>query len=972
MSNEYKVKIDGEDVTDYVVYPLNFQFTLDDALDQAYIEIRNSKRKEVYKPFAEVGITVNNEEPIIYYIGVDNATVNQKNGLATHKILLIEETKILERVICRAKTFVKPLYSDYFKGNVKAYPQNLTTDEVEEIYLSNENYYGGKILKPDYRNCVYSTSLDDFFEANFITGVVTPNQSIHFSNIIKINDNTKSLNSWTMERVYIELFCEENGVQQRVCSTSDKNSPYVIVKKEGIYKINAFANYKYEITAGSWKYVNFAVSYQIACTNKVEKPSELYVTDIVNKLLQVAEPIRIGETPRFTLNENDALKYEKTPCSELNFSNGASLWENLLEVGKIIHCIPRLKNKKIYFDRLGESQEVKLSDFGSPISRQVDLSAEKFASHIDSVVDGLINLDNEEQGAISDPFIGGWRTLRSETSFTDMRTTVNSAVIRTVKPIEKIAKLTCCYQNTEYDITPYIYEKNEYDLLYSNAGTYPYAKAYAIYYVQGKNDIFGLTYKEEDPVSSIFKKWSIENILQLVSGQKINLESSGSSGLLLLSFNVSYITVINGRVRQAKRNTEDLKVNSVIAFNQSANRLSSINFGKRLKGEIAMLGSEETKLVFKTKNWNAVRDAVGRIYPNTAYGNNMYISNVTAKMWRDYWLVELGLTKNFNQLGRFVGINSQVRQFEIDTNVSESYLLDEEYLVFSEVAGSYDNDAYINGKQIAHSVQAVLIGTSSDITKKISLAYSHTISSSYESITATFHPVQSIALGNSLLFNYTYEDNYSAGEYLQDIDKEYKLTRLVRYGEPIYGEAAYLRFAFFNCVAFSDIDKVTLGDSLPLIAYMHKLSGNKIIENEGRELVVHKSSRDALNITYQIHFVTDCGIIFGEQFMQANPLVGGTPSPVYKIQGGLGDGNPVINFYSERVNEMTGDTEETPIAKAGLNYTVYDTFGHLTIYGNAPSKYTSWNVKDANGRVLIAKNGMFNGLYYYTKRKIGG
>ena len=462
------------------------------------------------------------------------------------------------------------------------------------------------------------------------------------------------------------------------------------------------------------------------------------------------------------------------------------------------------------------------------------------------------------------------------------------------------------------------------------------------------------------------------------------LYGTDSSKFLQLAFNVTYVTTINGRVRQAKRNVDDIKTVSVMAFNQSANRLSSVNYGKRLKGEIAMMGSAERKLVFKTNNWAAIKTAAGKLYFDDTYGRNMYISSVNAKMWGGYFLVELGLTKNFNQLGRFVSVNNAVRQFEIDTNVSESYFVDEEYLVFSETEHNNDSECMVLGSTLENSVQDIIIGNTGANGSKITLADACTKDGALNNIQRVALPVQSVALGNSLLFNFKYEDNYSAGEKLTAVsDKDYKLTQLVPYGDPLYGEAKYLSVRLIgNMYQYNQL-KLSQGDAYPLYPQYNFYEEIELASSgfySKGSWIVNKSSRDALNITYQIHFVTDCGIIFGEQLMQANPLVGGKIAEVYKIQGGSGSGNPIINFYKERVNEITGETDEEPIHKAGLHHAVYPneadwnrSHGHLTIYGDWPSsEYASWNVKDIHGRVLIAKNGPFAGLYYYTKRKIGG
>ena len=138
----YNIKLNGTDITRYVVYPLTFEFVLDNALDQAYMEMRVTPRKTPYKPFSLVEVkidentTSDNTETIRFYVSSDEVELNMKTGKATHKILLIEETKILERYICSAKSFVRPLYRDYAINN--SYTQYATTDFGSKSYGNND------------------------------------------------------------------------------------------------------------------------------------------------------------------------------------------------------------------------------------------------------------------------------------------------------------------------------------------------------------------------------------------------------------------------------------------------------------------------------------------------------------------------------------------------------------------------------------------------------------------------------------------------------------------------------------------------------------------------------------------------------------------------------------------------------------------------------------------------------------------
>ena len=46
-------------------------------------------------------------------VGSDKVVTNTKTEISSHEILLVEETKELERVICSAKSFSKPLVKEY-------------------------------------------------------------------------------------------------------------------------------------------------------------------------------------------------------------------------------------------------------------------------------------------------------------------------------------------------------------------------------------------------------------------------------------------------------------------------------------------------------------------------------------------------------------------------------------------------------------------------------------------------------------------------------------------------------------------------------------------------------------------------------------------------------------------------------------------------------------------------------------------
>lgn len=1030
---QYNVKLNGTNITKYVVYPLTFEFVLDNALDQAYMEMRLSPRKTPYKPFSLIEISVaessitSNTETIRFYLASDEVEVNMKTGRATHKLLLIEETKILERFICSAKSFVNPLYKDY-DTSVLSYRTDLVSPEptLEDIYNSFD--LSENILPP--LDGIYLFNQPQWspipLHALYNTGSVLPDIGTLFNFTGSTDNYVVELYGYAIVATSLtgEIIYENKGQVGQYTGILGGTLPTITLSGNGSYDVYYVANWRIQLVSGSEiTYSNTYGKYTVAAMNESNIPGDLTITTVVNQLLDVAEPIRKSTTPRFSFNPDDAELYKDTPCAELNFANGATLRENLEAIAALVHAIPRLKNNVVYFDKLGGTEQINMTRLYTPISYKASNNTEKFASHLDSVVNGLMNMENINTGALTDPFPAGYRTLRSEVSNTDMRTKYDTAMIDTVCPIEKPTKVTFRLggTNTEYDITPYIYEKQEYDLLYSGKGAYPYTKSYALYYIQGQSGIYGLNYKEDNALSPIFSTPALENIVKAASGNP-DLAFDYETQWADCTFRVTYVTSISGRVRQTKRNVSEITTLSVIAYNQTENRVSSVNFGNRLKGEIAMYGNNDVVICHKTRDWNTVRNAAGKLYNDTISGDNMYINKVRAKIWREYMLVEFSLSKNFNQIGKYVGINSQIRQFEIDTNTQERYIVYEDYCVLGKNTGTGNAQPgldtldytipYVSSSQVMTFPQIV----ANTILQQNAQSYLGNTDHSVQLVKITTYdddeteidsfllPVQSVALGNSIIFNFRFEDNYSAGRFLtnggvvtNDEGKEesYKLTREARYGDYVYGEATYMKVEYWNNVRLtSQANIVDIGDTLPLAqaikANIFSVStdadasaevkfstgDNENTTTPSDPFIIHKSSRDMINFTYQIHFVTNDGLILGQALADENELIGLQEGHTYH------EGVPptvdvymLVYFLNVPINEITGIkvnfSNDTRIISSAKITSSIATNGTATISlrdgETAPADYVSWAVIDSSGHFILGKNGAFEPFSIYTR-----
>ncbi len=862
---------DDENVTAYACYPISGELTLDRSLDQAYIDLKASPRPTPYPPFSEVVITSHQGESTTFILASDEVDTIIKTGLSNHHLLLCEETKKLERIICPGKTFVQPLVRYYAE----------ITDKAEAL---STNF--GDTIDPNYS---WSKERNDPNVSLTIRSIIMINQLYHSSNITipALTDMHGATNYIYEESRYgqgyfgasierIEILDSKLTVIKSF-ENAETHVPQTVTLESGQYYTIKYAlgGTSTNLTDPNLMYRNVGVNVEFQFSVTDEAPDQkppLYITDVTNQLLEIAEPIRMDEDPRYMLDADTAAKYAKTPCNELNFANGATLRENLDEIAGLVHCITRLKDGKIYFDPVGDPVLADSTSLGDPVSVRSSANLEKYATHLDSFVDNLMNAQDPKQGAISDPFIGVYRTPRALISNTDARVTVSNCRIDTTFGIEKIEKVEVLYNGNAYDITAFVYEKSEYDLLETNSGVYPYAKAYAIYYTQGQKGLDGLQHRVEDAVTNAFKNPAIANILSVVTGRNIDWFSNSDffgTAILDYAFNVTYISAVRGRVRAAKTDISDIVATSAIAFNQSAPRLSSVNYGERLKGETAMLSEPEVHLVFKTNDLPAVMDSVGKLY---IWNNDRYyISKVTYKVWRGYIIAEMTLSRNFNQLGRFVSINNSFRQFEIDDNSQEECIVYEDYAVFSTTyPTNYTNTSLQSSYNIIKSIWTKfkdVSNTNSNV--EVTLAKAETFDADSNLIASFYLPVQSLALGNSLLFNFAFKDNYSAGDFLQP-QGGYKLTRAAPYGDPLYGEAKGLKFSLNSTVSFANTSVTDVGDSLPLAKYTPTLG---TVAETPVPIIVNKSSRDILNLTYQVHFVTDSHLIFGSALLQKNRLV---------------------------------------------------------------------------------------------------
>lgn len=931
---KYKILIDGVDYTSSCALPFKEQYVLDSALDNGVLNLFMIPRKDVFKPFTPITITKDNDTYTML-VASDKVTEIVGTGKYNHDLVLIEETKLLEKKVVDTNTTTQPLVHDYVTGI-----NNVWVYGIVNVYTEN---YQTALFKPVYNNLdiLFPTLREWKQQSN------TFNNHLYWTPLGLFNGSIKLYNDDT------NTLIDEYVVNQN----NESNSNWDVQFSPTLsYNISYRVEYYFTgLTIGGGVSSSMTDTFYFATYREISPRHNKSITDVVNRLLAITETLRAGETPALVFNQEQADFYDQRdndgepiyPAPEFAMTK-STLRECLDQIGGYIHAIVRLVGNEIYFDKLGGITQAELD--ANYIGHYETLDAEQYASQLDSIVSNITNIDDKDTGTISEPFPVAYKTVRAE----QIRINDTDAIIETDYPIEKIEKLYCGYitanGNTVIvgDITPYVYEKAEYDLLSSNSGTYPLSKGYAITYTQGQQNITGLMFKLPNAISPIFSNQAIFNIIQQKLGIRVQAPFNVQN-ITELMFRIIYYPSTTARVKQSRTDINNYSMELTSIYNQGANKVDSRAYGENLKGAIARLGNIEKFITYQLKTPDDlpnVGDYV--IIDNEDY----YIATLSVENQIGHTKVTVGLSQDFNALSKYIGIKNNIRLYEVSEKQSvERYVCYDDYCVIGNAVTS-DNKQLITPKGVEKFTAQ--FGSTGNI--PISVARLKGTDIDNNPLTEVDLPIFTLGFGNSIWLGCKYKDNYSAGN--KSVDPPnlnsgyYRLNQFVKYTDN-FGEIETLSVKLYNSqvITGSKASAIALGNSLPEAT--ETLLDNDLCfstdqSNWGRindDIVIKKDSREQINFSYQMHFVTNDNLIIGSQLAQGNIFVNGK-------------GNNV-KFYilPNRINKFTKNVDLTNAINVAHNGFYYDsnsiTWRNITSTANGKS----WVLIDStNGKLLFGKN----------------
>ena len=797
----YKVYIEEnkafQEIVGSLVLPLNIQDLLDESLDLAQFVCYNSS-EERYKVGKSVKIELyegNTRATTLYCTVANDDAKEYPNGSGEYKhtVSVVEPTKDLEGVFCQTNTYTN------------ARPQS-TVQQYARTYHFYET--APAILIPELDGLVLK--LDAFKTPQF-------GNTYQLPTVQEIGAAFKTAYEKKYPSRQIGTLGQGSQYQYDTVSLevdSPKvlygDTPGTVTNETGVIHFAvtvAFSN----LTDG----LLFDVSLSLLPPKERKETKKWTVASVVQRLFDIAEPEYAVSTPagmiilnptRFHLDATDEAELGKVLSPEFVLSN-SNLRECLKTIGGKIHAEPRVKevyfsggrkNYTVGFDYRSKQES---AGFIAPyLIRQSQQDISNYCTRLYSTAKNVVSSLNFN-ATRKEPSADGFIATRAEQ--TNERVTSTNAIIKTQEPIYELISVKCKIIDNdgdqlypETDITESCYEATVYDSLLASKNIYPDSKSYAIRWERGSKNITGLFYQAPNSVTAAFSKYSIVNIIAQRSTDPQQtartLDAIATNPETLFCFQVVYKPVTNTAfIHEKNEYSEDDPFTT--PYNQSDSLVELDYYGEHIRGAVERLGNPEKIITAIYSTFSSIPET-GKIVEQA--DGEYYIAARTISVESNHYKVSFALSKNFNRLSQYVGIDSRKRIEEIPIN--QSYERDV-ILPVKLVIGALPQTPKSPYIYVPIENFRALFDEDEE-TETVTQAL---LSSEGVSVCL---PAMATGYGTTTVLTVSLKDNYSAGEKLRYVDQnEIKgyWQQDVRFGD-YFGRAAYFDLYFAHSIDASN------------------------------------------------------------------------------------------------------------------------------------------------------------------------
>lgn len=698
----------------------------------------------------------------------------------------------------------------------------------------------------------------------------------------------------------------------------------------------------------------------------------------------------------FYIDENYIEKLKNTVVIE-NFYNQKNLWEIFVEAGNYIHAIPQLKFGKdnrymLTFTELGKTD--KIEDKGTKISIYNSRSIEDYISATSSYVDNFIQLG----GSIAE-----WVTAKAEEETTIYNDT---ACIKTTKPIMELLSIQVrC--NKAYtsggitinkddiaDMTPFIFEKNIYDLLGIDPAVFP-NRGVALYYNLGTNIIKGGQYKLPEKNETLQGQYAIKKVIYSAFKGYADTGSSTSGLWDKLQVNdfdflIEYRTKDTARIEHFRPDLRKYLLNSKYdsypQHNQFNNQqdvlIDSQKFGSKMYGKLIRTGN----LSYEITEWHDTYDTLKHKGDLVEIdGDLYYVSTVKNIIFSTYILSTVTYSKDYNELSNVIGIPSEPRFYEI----SEQSQIRSEYSitipVFVRSADYQSLNATNSETPIITNFKSffkLIFGKSNTyapykyppyVVMKIkgdkdATAENQTgiVGEPDTDIDLVF-PINAYSSGNTLTYEWDMLNNFSAGDKVVASAKDnYNVTEAVRYTD-IFGKAPLFDFYIIDYATAIGgnvqgvlpsetvknlpespihIDDTWYNDNKRMIV----LSNSNLPPSERQGICLFKDNREAISCNVNIPVLTSSDTFVISPFFweqnKTDPQIVLLTEEVNKLNDGYINKSTILDnkYYPLEIFTGTGVMQY---------FTVTDTYISISVFSRLINEITDEEFKKVKAYAIV-------------------
>lgn len=678
------------DITSQVVMPIIDVERLDNTLDSSSLTLINEDG-EAIKPFTRIIIRLDDgtTKQNLYRLVYSDETEILTYGLAKkykHNIELLEPTKWLERFEL----------------------DNTTITNLLE-FLYEDPYAGKDVLEPYWKETIYNSSGDKSTLSVYDEGY---KQGTNYKPYYVAYDNGETLD---LQNTLVKLICRyKRSFGRRPYSyiTQDVEAKldFYSIRKQGQTSVVVYQNGNWNITETQLTtgYYTITQIYEASYNGVVlrrrynwnikvrtqqqteKKPQRKTIAEVVqivlNRVGDESSLLRENELPFFNISTELYNKLNEKESPEFTFSQN-TLFGVLEQIGEEIHSIPRLIPNEttladgtvddwsnwnlITFDELGGEDP---AGSGQVISKENSYNGDNYATSFTTNVENSFQTNKEDYISITEPYDGGFISVRTESS--DYEVSDNSACIKLSRPVHRILEVICRVTNsddtyTDVDITPYVKEATDYNLLDDYVSTSQATpsigyKDMAIYFTRGDNVIRGLDYirPTQFSVQNLWTYQAIYNILRRETGNAFNVRWTVGWAMKDLMFRVKYVPYYGLKLKQYKGTIENDSGNNELFYNQQNSQMVDIeSYGEKIKGALLRTANEE---ISRTEYYTALASVtkIGQKKDQYyAYQVNKEITNYRIKATIEY-------SKNWNKWNEYVAIKKNYRQWEISEKES--------------------------------------------------------------------------------------------------------------------------------------------------------------------------------------------------------------------------------------------------------------------------------------------------------------